>query len=59
VYDAQHRQRFASFSKAEMCMKNILLPYLAIYISYFAICPLFKVKQLKQDIKSRCNSHFL
>jgi len=30
-----------------------------IYISYLAIYRLFKVKQLKQDIKSSCNPHFV
>ena len=36
-----------------MCKKIIYLPYLALYISCFAIYRLFNVKQLKQDIKSR------
>jgi len=29
----------------------------SIYISYLAIYRLLNVKQLKQDIKSRCNPH--
>jgi len=30
-----------------------------IYISYLAIYRLFKIKQLKQDIKSSCDPHFV
>jgi len=41
----QHEKDLQLFQKTEMCKKNI--------------SPVCKVKRLEQDIKSRCNTHFL
>jgi len=48
-------ERFVEFLKSGNVEENC-----NIYcISYLAIYRLFNVKQLKQDMKSRCNPHLL
>jgi len=52
---------FAAFLKSGNVQEKYLATILCnIYgISYLAIYGLFNVKQLKQDMKSRCDPHFL
>jgi len=52
---------FVAFLKSGNVQEKYLttIPCNIYCVSYLAIYRLFNVKQLKQDMKSRCNPHFL
>jgi len=54
-------ERFVTFLKSGNVQEKYLatIPCYIYCISYLPIYRLFNVKQLKQDMKSRCNPHFL
>jgi len=54
-------ERFVAFLKSGNVEEKYLatIPCNIYCISYLAICRLFNVKQLNEDIKSRCNPHLL